>query len=174
MEDVFKPNSSQSTQRQISIIPLKAEKHKRCEKKLAEKQRLFLYTQNISFIVSQSTMSVYKSSKVPPVKETGKGHCILQLTKSMLWLMELILPGHCGSLLPVLHLLRPPVYREANVDNVFASLMRVPQRTAEGESHGRQVTWECGPEHSDAICRSCWKLPWLTQLWPSTTDSVLT
>lgn len=42
--------------------------------------------------------------------------------------MELILPGHCGSLLPALHLLLPPVYMEASVDNVFASLMRAPQR----------------------------------------------
>lgn len=42
--------------------------------------------------------------------------------------MELILPGHCGSLLPALHLVLPPVYMEPGVDNVFASLMRVPQR----------------------------------------------
>lgn len=53
-----------------------------------------------------------------------------------MWLMELILPGHCGSLLPALHLLLPPVYMEVSVDNVLASLMRVPQRqrTVEGKA----------------------------------------
>ena len=42
--------------------------------------------------------------------------------------MELILPGHYGSLLPALHPLLPAVYMEVSVDNVFASLMRVLQR----------------------------------------------
>lgn len=45
--------------------------------------------------------------------------------------MELILPGHCGSLLPALRLFLPPVY--TGVDNAFASLMRV-RETGRGQS----------------------------------------
>lgn len=86
-----------------------------------DQQRHF-HNQNTSFTVNRGATSV------SAVKETGKRALHSAADQSMVWLMEQILPGHCGSLPPALHPLLSPVYMEVGVDNVCASLMRVLQR----------------------------------------------
>lgn len=94
-------------------------------------QRLFLHLQHISF-----TVSPYRGwCQYPHIitasceRDNGDGPAVPSAPdQSMVWLMELISTGHCGSLaLASRLLLLPPVYVEASVDNVLASQMRLLQ-----------------------------------------------
>lgn len=60
-------------------------------------------------------LTVRSVSSLLLMKEQGTGALHSAADQSMVWLMTLILPGHCGSLLPALLLLPPPVYIEVSV-----------------------------------------------------------
>ena len=85
--------------------------------------------------------------------------------------MELILPGHRGSLLPALHLLLPPVYMEVSVDNVFASLMRVPRRHRGRRRVKPRTTSHLGPQPGTRRCYRC-RRHRLTRPWPSRLETL--
>lgn len=72
--------------------------------------------------------------------------------QSMLWLMELILPGQCRSLLPLPHPLLSSVYMEVTADNVFSSLIRVPERH---EGQWRVKSWTANHLQPERHC--CWQ-----------------